>query len=95
MNIAVTEPPISMVAKTSGCNKENIENGSIKKVTYLLVDNYHSLCIDKRDIILAELEACQQLLKYLVNNNNHSSDDRILIEEEISQLKAILDFISR
>jgi hypothetical protein len=64
MNIAATEPPISIVAKTSGCNKENNkkeknENGSIKKVTYLLVDNYHSLCIYKRDIILAEIEACQ------------------------------------
>jgi hypothetical protein len=76
MNIAVTELPISMVAKTCGCSKENNKKeknkkDSIKKVTYLLVDKYHSLCIDKREIILAELEACQQLLKYLVNVNNN------------------------
>jgi len=29
-----------------------------KKVTYSIVDSYHSLCLDKKDIIYAEIEAC-------------------------------------
>ena len=32
-------------AKTSGCREKGI------KITYSLVDTYHSLCLDKKDII--------------------------------------------
>ena len=38
-----------------------------RKVTYSFIDSYHSLCLDKKDIILAELDACRKLLRYAVD----------------------------
>jgi hypothetical protein len=32
-----------------------------KKVTYSIVDSYHSLCLDKKDIIYVEIEASDTL----------------------------------
>ena len=58
MNIPETEVPIKILAKTCGCSEKK------RKVTYQLIDSYHSLCLDKKDIIYAELEACERLLKY-------------------------------
>lgn len=79
MNIAYTEEPFKIVAKTCGCKEK------VKKVTYSFIDSYHSLCIDKRDIISAELEACERLLKYTVDNA-----DRETIETEVVELKMAL-----
>jgi hypothetical protein len=60
-----------------------------KKVTYMFVDEYYSQSIDKKDILLAELEACKELLFDTKYNT-----DRIAIQAEITQLEAILDMIS-
>jgi len=57
MNISETEVPIRILAKTCGCDKKNE-----KRVTYQLIDSYHSLCLDKKDLLYAELEACERLL---------------------------------
>jgi hypothetical protein len=65
MNIAGTETSMKVIAKTCGCKEKNK-----KKVTYSFLDSYHSLCIDKRDIISAELEACKRLLKYAVDESD-------------------------
>jgi hypothetical protein len=54
MNIAESEEPVIVVAKTCGCKEKG------KRVTYSLVDAYHSLCLDKKDIIASELEACER-----------------------------------
>jgi hypothetical protein len=71
-----------IVAKT--CGRQN----GIKKITYCFVDNYYDLYKDKRDIILAEINACEKLLKY------HSAiDEVILIEEEINELRMALDLV--
>jgi hypothetical protein len=51
MNIANMEEPM-IVAKTCGCKKKS------KKVIYSFIDNSHGLCIDKKDIMSAELGAC-------------------------------------
>jgi hypothetical protein len=85
MNIGYTESVLNIIAKTCGCREK--ENS--KKVTYSFVDNYHYLCIDKRDVILEELEACERLLKYAVDEI-----DKKTIETEIAQLKMILDLMS-
>jgi hypothetical protein len=50
-------------------------------VTYALGDSYHSLCLDKKDIIYAELEACEKLLNYTLED-----DDKKTIESEIAEL---------
>jgi hypothetical protein len=78
MNIVYTEEPFNIVAKTCGCKEK------VKKVTYSFIDSYHSLCIDKKDIISAELEACERLLKCAVDKF-----DRGIIEKEIAQLKMV------
>ena len=41
------------------------------------VDPYHNLCLDKKDIILAEIEASEHLLKYISDKDD---EDRQLLE---------------
>jgi hypothetical protein len=82
MNIAQTENPFVIEAKTCGCrNKKNI--------TYSFIESSHSLCIDRREIILAQIQACERLLKYVKEDI-----DLRLIEKEISELKLTQDLIS-
>ena len=82
MNIANIEEPVSIVAKTCGCKEKN------RKVTYSFIDSSHSICIDKKDLIASEIEACERLLKYTADKS-----DREAIEKEISELKMALDLM--
>jgi hypothetical protein len=83
MNITDTEYPMTILAKTCGCREKNV------KVTYLFIDSYHTLCLDKKDIITAEIEACNRLSKY-----TREEIDRKAIEREIAELKMSLDLIN-
>jgi hypothetical protein len=83
MNITDTEYPMTILAKTCGCREKNV------KVTYLFIDSCHSLCLDKKDIITAEIEACNRLSKY-----TREEIDRKAIEREIAELKMSLDLIN-
>ena len=51
MNIE-SEAGAIVMAKTCGCG------GSGRIVTYTFVDQAHALCLDKKDIIQAEIDAC-------------------------------------
>ena len=82
MNIAHTEEDFDMIAKTCGCKDRK------RKVTYSLVDSYHSLCKDKKDIILSEIQACEILLRY-----PRDEYDTITVEKEILELKLALDLL--
>jgi len=82
VNIACTEADYDIVAKTCGCKDKN------RKVTYSFVDSYHSLCRDKKDIILSEIQACERLLKYAIDEN-----DKTILEKEIAELKLALDML--
>jgi hypothetical protein len=82
MNIANTEEPLKIIAKTCNCKEKD------KKVTYSFIDDSHSLCIDKKDIISAELEACERLLKYTVDKADEET-----INKEIAELKMALDLM--
>ncbi len=83
MNISVTEVPLKIVAKTCRCKDRNT------KVIYSFVDAYHSLCIDKKDILSAELEACERFLKYAIDE----SEEKTAIEKEISELRMALNLL--
>jgi hypothetical protein len=83
MNITDTEYPVTILAKTCGCREKNV------KVTYLFIDSYHNLCLDKKDIITAEIVACNRLSKY-----TRDEVDRKAIEREIAELKMSLDLIN-
>ncbi|HJY10571.1 MAG TPA: hypothetical protein VJ250_06440 [Nitrososphaeraceae archaeon] len=82
MNISDTEVPLTILAKTCGCKEKN------RKVTYAFIDAYHSLCLDKKDIILAEIEACNRLSKYTLDEK-----DKTVIETELAELKMSLDLM--
>ena len=82
MNIAHAEEDYDIVAKTCGCQ------GKTRKVTYSFVDSYHSLCRDKKDILISEVQACERLLKYTRDEN-----EKIILENEIAELKLALDLL--
>ena len=82
MNIANMEEYVKIVAKTCGCKEKQ------KKVTYSFIDETHGLCIDKKDIISAELEACERLLKYTAEKADEQT-----IKKEIAELKMALDLM--
>ena len=90
MNIAESEEPIKVVAKTCYCCKDK-SNNTGRKVTYSFVDDYHNLCLDKKDIISAELQACERLLKYCCCTTDEI--DKKIIKTEISELKMALDLM--
>jgi hypothetical protein len=82
MNISQTESPFILEAKTCGCqNKKNI--------AYSFVESIHNLCIDRRDIIMAQILACERLMKYTMDDNEIK-----VIEKEIAELKLAKDLIS-
>ena len=82
MNIVyLEENPV--IAKTCGCKEKNRQ-----KITYAFSEDSHSLCMDKKYIIQAEIEACERLLKYAINDS-----ERAVIEQEIAELKAALDLM--
>ena len=82
MNIVYKETPLSIMAKTCGYSERN------RRVTYAFLDSYHSLCLDKKDIIYSEIQACQRLLKY-----TKDKVDKRVIEKEITGLKIALDLM--
>jgi hypothetical protein len=59
-----------------------------RNVIYSVENSYHSTCIDKRGIVLGQVDACERVLKY-------TSDriDQIILEKEIADLKLMLDLI--
>ena len=81
MNIFGSERVLVLTAKTCG------PASGTRKIVYLPGGSNHILCVDKREIILSQLHACQKLLP-------HAQDlDRELVEKEISELKMALDLI--
>lgn len=81
MNIIETETPFVVEAKTCGCNKK-------KSISYHFIESAHSLCLDKREIVLAQIQACERLLKYAKDEL-----DLKTINKEISDLKLALDLM--
>jgi ribosome assembly protein YihI (activator of Der GTPase) len=62
--------------------------GSRRKIAYSLIDVYHTLCLDKKDITQSELCACEKLLDNTIDDNV-----RVIIKNEISELRMVLDLI--
>ena len=59
-----------------------------KRIAYMFMDGFHSLCVDKRDIMLAEIWACEKLLRACPDDI-----DRKAVEKEIAELKTALDLM--
>ena len=81
MNITDLESSIQIDAKICG----SVER---RKIAYSITDFHHSLYINKKDIIMAQISACELLYKYTTD-----SFDKNVLKNEISDLKLMLDFI--
>jgi hypothetical protein len=69
-------------AKTCGCREKSV------RIAYSFIDSYHGLCLDKKDIMLDQIQACERLLKYTTDENDKSA-----IIKEIAQLRMTLDLL--
>jgi len=81
MNIVAMESPFVIHAKTIGHKQR-------RNVIYSFENSYHSICIDKRGILLEQIDACERVLK-----NASDRIDQIILEKEIADLKLMLDII--
>lgn len=63
MNMAQTDIQFEIEAKTCDCKEK-------RNVIYSFVDPYHTLCLDKKEIILAQIQTCERLLKYAKDAND-------------------------
>lgn len=88
MNIE-SEASTLVVAKTCGCSGAGSSGSSRRRITYAFVDQAHALCLDKKQVIQAEIEACEKLAKYAAEDA-----DRAAIEKEISELRMALDLLA-
>ena len=77
------ESSLPIEAKTYGCKQKGI------KIAYSLVDSSHSLCLDKKDIMLGQIQACERLMKYTTDEI-----DKNAILREIAELKMTLDLLT-
>jgi hypothetical protein len=83
MNITSEEYDSPVIAKTCGCTTNK------RKVTYAFVNEYHSLCLDKKDLISAQIDACEKLSKYADDDY-----DKIAVEREVRELRMALDLMT-
>lgn len=82
MNIIESEIPYLVEARTCGYKERG------RSVSYHFVESAHSLCLGKGELILAQIQACERLLKYV-----RSKEDVQLLRDELSKLKLVLDLI--
>jgi hypothetical protein len=83
VNIDFPEASSLVIAKLCGCKERG------RKVAYSLLNETHGLCLDKKDIIIGELEACEKL-----QTSPYENDNRIVLEREIRELKMALDLMT-
>jgi predicted phosphatase len=81
MNIIDTGNLLNIEAKLFGQQNN-------KSITYSFIEAQHTLYLDKREILLSQIQACDRLLKYLKDESDIKT-----INNEISSLKMSLDFM--
>ncbi|MEO9294703.1 MAG: hypothetical protein ABI347_03790 [Nitrososphaera sp.] len=82
MNIENEEEGVLMTAKTTG-------KRAGQRIIYSFSNPEHALGMDKKDIIMAEMEACERLLKYV-----RDESERKAAEKEIAELRMALDLLT-
>ncbi len=82
MNIIESESPYLVEARTCGCKERG------KSVSYHFIESAHSLCLGKGELMLAQIQACERLLKYTNDNEEITT-----LKGEITKLKLVLDLI--
>lgn len=82
MNILEIEFPFKIEAKTSKFNEKI-------SIIYSIAESYHNFCIDKKEIIIEQIKACEKNLSRSTNNKY----EILALEKEISELKLALDIL--
>lgn len=72
------------IAKTCVSNDKRIQ-----KVIYSFSEEFHSLYIDKKDILEAQIQACEKFAKYSEN-----ATERLAVEKELFELRMALDLLT-
>ncbi len=81
MNLTDIDSTIQIDAKICGSLHK-------RRIAYSVMEFHHSLYINKKDIILGQISACELLYKYVID-----SLDRNVLRKEILDLKLMLDLI--
>jgi hypothetical protein len=81
MNLTDIDSTIQIDAKICGSLHK-------RRIAYSVMEFHHSLYINKKDIILGQIRACELLHKYVID-----SPDRNVLRKEILDLKLMLDLI--
>jgi hypothetical protein len=81
MNIFAQESDL-VTAKTCGYQAK-------EAIMYSFSESFHSLCLDKKAIIEAEIQACERLLNYSKNDS-----ESLVIKKEIAELRMALDLLT-
>jgi hypothetical protein len=82
MNIIESEIPYLVEARTCGCKERG------RSVSYHFIESSHSLCLEKGELLLAQIQACERLLKYAKDE-----EEIDVLKEEISKLRLALDLV--
>ena len=80
MNLTDLDSTIEIDAKLCGSSHS-------RRIAYSVMDFHHSLYINKKDIILGQIRACELLYKYAIDSL------RNVLRKEILDLKLMLDLI--
>ena len=81
MNLSDIDSTIQIDAKLCGSSHK-------RGIAYSVMEFHHSLYINKKDIILGQIHACELLYKYAIDNL-----DSNVLRKEILDLKLMLDLI--
>lgn len=81
MNILEVEFPLKIEAKTTRYNDKT-------NVIYSIAELQHNFCIDKKEIIIEQIKACENLSRYNINKS-----DSLALEREIHELKIALNIL--
>ena len=82
MNIVESEIPYLVEARTCGCKERG------RSVSYHFIESTHNLCLEKGELMLAQIQACERLLKYA-----KEAEEMDVLKEEIAKLRLALDLV--
>jgi hypothetical protein len=82
MNIIESEIPYLVEARTCGCKERG------RSVSYHFIESTHNLCLEKGELMLAQIQACERLLKYA-----KEAEEINVLKEEIAKLRLALDLV--
>ena len=78
----ILEDPFKIDARTSKLNKK-------MSIIYSVAEQYHSLCIDKKEIMRAQIKACERL-----SDSTLDKRETLAIQNEIAELKLALEILN-